>query len=157
MPSAVYPLSLAVYWLLATGYSLLLSGCRLHGARDVDHPSRAASLPAVARFTDTTAAAGIHFKHTNGRSGRLYFPETTGAGVRILDYDGDGRLDLFLVNAGRLPGFVGKGPFYSALYRNRGDGTFEDVTRSGRAGGGAVWDGRGGRRLRQRRLVRIYT
>src|SRR2546425_6387238 len=39
------------------------------------------------------------------------------------------RSDLFFVNSARLPGFTGKGPFYPALYRNRGDGTFEDVTR----------------------------
>jgi hypothetical protein len=52
-----------------------------------------------------------------------------GSGCAFLDYDGDGRLDLFLVNSTRLPGFTGKGPFYSALYRNRGDGTFQDVTR----------------------------
>ena len=48
----------------------------------------------------------------------------------MLDYDGDGRLDLFLVNSSRLPGFKGQGPFYPALYRNRGDGRFEDVTKS---------------------------
>src|SRR5207245_10646073 len=84
----------------------------------------------AARVTDVTRAAGIRFKHANGRSGRLYFPETTGSGCAFLDYDNDGRLDLFLVNAGRLPGFVGKGPFYPALYHNRGSGTFEDVTRA---------------------------
>src|SRR5207247_4432698 len=35
-------------------------------------------------------------------------------------------------NSGRLPGFAGRGPFYPALYRNRADGTFEDVTRAAR-------------------------
>jgi enediyne biosynthesis protein E4 len=53
-----------------------------------------------------------------------------GSGCAFLDYNNDGRLDLFLVNSTRLPGFTGKGPFYPALYRNRGDGTFEDVTRA---------------------------
>jgi hypothetical protein len=47
----------------------------------------------------------------------------------VFDGDGDGRLDLFLVNSSRLPGFTGKGPFHPALYRQRADGTFEDVTR----------------------------
>jgi enediyne biosynthesis protein E4 len=90
-------------------------------------PAPAASSPV--RFVDVSEAAGLHFTHTSGASGRLYFPETVGSGCAFLDYDGDGRLDLFLVNSSRLPGFTGKGPFYPALYRNRGDGTFEDVTK----------------------------
>src|SRR5262249_48445057 len=69
------------------------------------------------------------FRHQSGRSGRLYLPETMGSGCAFLDYDGDGHLDIFLVNSSRLPGFTGKGPFYPALYRNRGNGTFEDVTK----------------------------
>ena len=81
------------------------------------------------RFVDVSEQAGLHFTHTSGASGRLYFPETVGSGCAFLDYDGDGRLDLFLVNSSRLPGFAGKGPFYPALYRNRGNGTFEDVTK----------------------------
>jgi hypothetical protein len=79
-----------------------------------------------------TEAVGIRFTHTSGRSGRLYFCETVGSGCAFLDYDGDGRLDLFFVNSSRLPGFKAKGPFYPALYRNRGDATFEEVT--GKAG-----------------------
>src|SRR5262249_54843288 len=51
------------------------------------------------------------------------------SGCAFLDYDGDGRLDAFFVNSSRLPGFTGSGPFYPALYRNRGNGTFEDVTK----------------------------
>jgi enediyne biosynthesis protein E4 len=86
----------------------------------------AATLP---QLVDVAPAAGIHFRHTSGASGRLYFPETVGSGCAFLDYDGDGHLDVFFVNSSRLPGFTGKGPFYPALYRNRGDGTFEDVTK----------------------------
>src|SRR5262249_25038047 len=99
LPSTVYRLPSAVYWLLVTVYLLLLSGC-LSGTRGVDPPLRTASAAPAARFTDATAAAGIRFKHTNGRSGRLYFPETTGSGCAFLDYDNDGRLDIFLINAG---------------------------------------------------------
>ena len=94
----------------------------------------AAGRGAVIHFTEVTAAAGVHFKHTSGASGRLYLPETLGSGCAIFDYNGDGRPDLFLVNSSRLPGFPGRGPYYPALYRNRGPGpdgfpTFEDVTR----------------------------
>jgi hypothetical protein len=80
------------------------------------------------QFVDIAASSGIRWRHTSGASGRLYLPETLGSGCGMLDYDGDGRLDLFLVNSSRLPGFPGRGPYYPALYRNRGDGTFEDVT-----------------------------
>jgi hypothetical protein len=80
-------------------------------------------------FTDVAQPAGIHFKHTSGRSGRLYFPETVGSGCAFLDYNNDGKLDLFLVNSSRLPGYPEKGPFYPALYRNNGNDTFTDVTR----------------------------
>src|SRR5262249_50773538 len=89
---------------------------------------------AAIRFTDVTGAAGVRFKHHSGASGRLMLPETLGSGCAIFDYNGDGRADLFLVNSTRLPGDREKGPFFAALYRNRGPGpdgfpVFEDVTR----------------------------
>jgi hypothetical protein len=86
-------------------------------------------------FVDVAPEVGITFRHTSGRSGRFYLAETFGAGCAFLDYNGDGRLDLFLVNSGALPGFGAKGPFLSALYENQGNGTgggpvrFADVTR----------------------------
>jgi hypothetical protein len=103
------------------------AGCRLPARGSSAAP--APSPQSVVQFVDVAEAAGIRFAHTSGASGRLYFPETVGSGCAFFDYDGDGHLDLFLVNSSRLPGFEGKGPFYPALYRNRGDGTFEDVTR----------------------------
>src|SRR5438094_1764322 len=115
------------------------AGCARRGPGAFATPS---PTPAGAvHFTDVTEAAGIHFQHTSGASGRLYLPETMGAGCAFLDYDGDGWQDLFLVNGARLPGFRGKGPFYPALYRNRGDGTFEDVTRA--VGLAVEWYGMG--------------
>ena len=56
------------------------------------------------RFEDTTEAAGINFRHDDGGTGRRHLPETFGAGVAWLDYDQDGRLDLYLVDSGPLPG-----------------------------------------------------
>lgn len=81
-------------------------------------------IPVV--FTDVTAEAGIEFEHHNGRSGRKYLPETLGSGVAFFDYDSDGDQDLFLVNSRPWTG-TGEG-VTSKLYRNRGDGQFEDVT-----------------------------
>src|SRR5947209_13634674 len=104
------------------------AGCARRGPGAFATPSPPAA--AAIHFTDVTKAAGIHFRHTSGASGRLYLPETMGSGCAFLDYDGDGRQDIFFVNSSRLPGFRGKGPSYPALYRNRGDGSFEDVTRA---------------------------
>jgi len=79
-------------------------------------------------FTDVAAEAGITFVHNNGARGKKYLPETMGSGCAFLDYDGDGWLDIFLVNGVELDPGAGK-PTYSALYRNLGNGQFEDVTK----------------------------
>ena len=82
-------------------------------------------------FTDVTDAAGITFTHFNGAAGKKLLPETMGGGVCVLDYDGDGRQDLLFVNACPWPGHSApEKPAASCLtlYRNKGDGTFEDVT-----------------------------
>src|SRR6185312_5168562 len=89
------------------------------------------ALPVFAQeqihFTDITAQTGIHFRHNAGKAGQKFLPETMGPGVAVIDYNGDGKPDLFFVNgrdwhpkANRTTG---------ALYRNNGNGTFTDVTR----------------------------
>jgi hypothetical protein len=88
-------------------------------------------IPTV-RFTDMTQAAGIRFRHTNGAFGKKLLPETMGPGVAFLDYDQDGRQDILFVNSCFWPGHEDRqhpAPTL-ALYRNKGDGTFEDVTAS---------------------------
>ena len=49
-------------------------------------------------LTDVTTAAGIDFHHNSGAFGAKYLPETMGPGCAFLDYDGDGWLDILLVN-----------------------------------------------------------
>jgi hypothetical protein len=110
-------------------------------------PAVAVAAPAVlalaaavaleaARFVDVAPAAGLTAPTViGGEKRKEYILETTGGGAAILDYDGDGWPDVFLVNGSRLdgPGLP------SRLYRNLADGRFEDVTaRSGldRAGWG---------------------
>jgi enediyne biosynthesis protein E4 len=63
-----------------------------------------------------------------GRETNKYLLETTGCGAAFFDYDGDGRLDVFLVNGTTLEGFPKGQEPRGHLYRNKGDRTFEDVT-----------------------------
>ncbi len=82
----------------------------------------------LVHFADAGAAAGIDFVHYNGFSGQYYYVETFGAGAAFLDYDGDGRLDLYLANGTYLTGPPPDPPPVNRLYRNAGAGTFADVT-----------------------------
>jgi hypothetical protein len=77
-------------------------------------------------FVDATARAGVRAAHVNGAVGRAWYPETFGAGVCVTDVDSDGRPDLLVVT-GRAWEGPSPGPGV-AVYRNRGDGTFQDVT-----------------------------
>ena len=65
-------------------------------------------------------------------------PETMPAGVALFDYDGDGLLDIYLVNGAEMPSMVKTGPkYYNRLFHNNGDGTFTDVSeRAGVTGAG---------------------
>jgi enediyne biosynthesis protein E4 len=92
------------------------------------------SLPAVLeedstiRFRDATEASGIKFVHTSGRSLEKLYPTLFGSGVAVFDYDGDGWLDLYLATTRNLPLSGVSDSVGNRLYRNRTDGTFEDVT-----------------------------
>jgi tetratricopeptide (TPR) repeat protein len=89
---------------------------------------------ATPRFVDDAGDAGLHFTYDNGLSPQRQVPETMGGGVGLLDYDGDGWLDLYFVQGGPFPPPQSKIERGDRLFRNRGDGTFEDVTvRSGLA------------------------
>ena len=81
------------------------------------------------RFSDVTAAAGIHFQHNNGAFGPKYLPETLGPGCAFLDYDNDGWQDILICNGMDWPGHR-KRHTTLALYRNNRNGTFTDVTRA---------------------------
>jgi len=78
------------------------------------------------------AASGIHWTHVAGLSKDMYVPETIGPGGAFLDYDGDGWMDIYLVNSGPCDFYTPPKPLRNALYRNNRDGTFTDVT--GKAG-----------------------
>jgi len=79
---------------------------------------------------------GLDFVHRNSPTSQKYLIETMGGGVALLDYNNDGRLDIFLVNSGRLedavklPARYGRGEpaFWNRLYRQNPDGSYTDVT-----------------------------
>jgi hypothetical protein len=89
-------------------------------------------------FTNIAREAGLDAKIVfGGATANKYLIETTGTGVAMIDYDGDGRLDLFFVNGSTLEGFPAGGAPTNHLYRNAGGGRIEDVTeRAGLAASG---------------------
>jgi hypothetical protein len=84
-------------------------------------------------FEDITEKAGIRFVHQYCDTRISNILESNGAGGAWLDYDGDGLMDFYLVNSGPMDGVTRHAKDTvrqpNALYRNRGDGTFENVTR----------------------------
>lgn len=84
-------------------------------------------------LVDVAVASGVHFSHMRGPQVRYWFPEIMSGGAGMFDYDGDGDLDLYLVQGGDLDPANRIKPG-NQLFRNRGDGTFEDVTQAAGVG-----------------------
>jgi hypothetical protein len=92
-------------------------------------PEAGAATEGGPRFAEVSAASGIDFVHRHGGQGRKLYIETTAAGLCWFDHDGDGWQDLYMVQGGPLPGTARPaGSSASRLFRNRGNGSFEDVT-----------------------------
>jgi len=91
-------------------------------------PGAPGSTSGLVRFTDVTRTSRLRSTWVSGGSGHNYYPEQMGGGSAFLDYDGDGRLDVFTAGGGILPGYRGPKPQGNRLYRNNPDGSFTDVT-----------------------------
>ena len=79
-------------------------------------------------FVNVAQESGIVFQHDNAASPEKYLIETMGSGAAWLDYNQDGLLDAYLVNSAATRAYTPAEPLRNALYRNKGDGTFLDVT-----------------------------
>ncbi len=92
------------------------------------------------RFTEGAREAGLNFQRSSGTPEKKFIIESMSGGVALFDYNGDGRLDIYFVNGNSLEGLrSGSRTATSSLFRNKGDGTFEDVTKTAGAPGGR-WD-----------------
>src|SRR4051812_26886643 len=91
----LYPAASVFIFLSATiGLSGCPSGQSVHNTPSVAPVTAESSTT----FKDMAAAAGIRFVHNTGAFGKYWMPETMGSGCAWLDYNGDGRPDLYLVN-----------------------------------------------------------
>ena len=108
-----------------------------------DAPAELAAAELI--FVERASEAGLDFVHRNGAAGDYNYPELLVGGGALLDVDDDGFLDVYLVQSGPVPGSgpgnAGVSPASASgsppgnrLYRNLGDGTFEDATEAAGVG-----------------------
>lgn len=89
-------------------------------------------------FEEVSAALKVPFEYHHSPTSNKYLIETMGAGVALLDYDNDGRLDIFFTNGARLSDPMPRGAlpdksdpkYWNRLFHQNPDGTFTDVTES---------------------------
>jgi len=110
-------------WSFAVAICAALTSCGREATKKED---RAASQDPP-WFEEIAQRAGIDFTHRSGHRDRFLLPEIMGGGAALFDMDGDGDLDLYLVQSGSLLDRSASGGHQ--LFRNRGDGTFENVTK----------------------------
>jgi len=117
---------------------LVFSGCGGQAASPDDRPPEDSVEGATAWFEECGEASGVGFLHVSRLelAEEKRFPEIMGGGVALCDLEGDGDLDLYLVQSGDLAP-AGEEPPGNRLYKNDGSGHFEDVT------GGSGADDRG--------------
>ncbi len=97
-------------------------------------------------FVAAAEEVGLLFEHRHGGTGERYLVETMGSGVATVDYDADGRTDVYFVQSAATPGYEASGALRNRLFRNLsarsgGAGRFADVTTTSGAGDPAYGQG----------------
>ena len=82
--------------------TLLCLACGCAADPAVAPVAESTPAPTIAWFAERAAAAGLSFVHVNGATGRFYYPEILPPGVALLDYDGDGDLDIYVTQGRSL-------------------------------------------------------
>jgi hypothetical protein len=98
-------------------------------------PGENAGVGPHPEFVDVTEPAGLRWGIRKLALRGWNVVETMGGGGGFVDYDGDGRLDIYLIAYSTAPQGESGRPVTDALYRNNGDGTFTDVTEKAGIGG----------------------
>lgn len=94
-----------------------------------------AAVPSSVSFVDVTAETNLDFRLENSPTAEKFLPETMGGGVALIDYNNDGRLDVFFVNGAHISESTGdKSPpdkshpkYWNRLFRQNEDGTFTEL------------------------------
>src|SRR5258708_37427803 len=112
-------------------YSILVLASSIAAAVLMVRISRVAAAPQTdpITFEDVAGRAGVDFVLRNSATPARRQIETMVGGVAILDYNNDGKPDIYFVNGARQPQLdKPDASYYNRLYRNNGDGSFTDVT-----------------------------
>jgi hypothetical protein len=117
-----------------------LTGCQSSDNKGTSTPRNQASVPESNGdfFQKISPENGLLFKHTIGDQHMDNLVETVGGGAVFLDFDKDGYLDLYVSNGsyteGLSEGEHEEGEHTNQLFRNKGDGSFEDLTKKAGVG-----------------------
>jgi hypothetical protein len=133
-PIKVFVIGLALAAALAAGgyliYTQVIAPSAGPGTATQPATQPAGLVPIGPQFTDVTQEARLMVMTQMGDSAtrKAYISESKGGGIAFLDYDNDGWLDAYILNAGPLTRAAGERPAADFLMHNRGDGTFENVS-----------------------------
>jgi hypothetical protein len=101
---------------------LLLCAAVLVGAPGCREAAPSTGPTAPAWFADVTQERGLDFVHDAGPAGSYFMPQVMGSGAALFDFDGDGRLDILLLQGGGPKGAKNR------LFHQERDGHFKDVS-----------------------------
>lgn len=109
-------------------------------------PKSRGPVEAGVRLVDMAAEAGLDFRYFNGTtstSGPDHIIQANGSGVGVADYDQDGWPDLYFIQGGLWKDRGDRNPYRDRLFRNLGNGRFDDVTERAGLGDGEYGQGVG--------------